>query len=501
MASIPCFNEVRLLSESFDCNSPGWNEDPNFGAGYLELGPGYACDDWRRLDGAALYEGGINPNDIEQGALPDCYFLASIGALACKPSRISDILIDGGNGHCYGVKWYANGHPQVTWVDDRFPYSGGKPKFSHNKGNEKWVMILEKAYAKVHGSYSKIGWGNPSDALSDLTGKPSTIVSITYNSSSFVWNKIVTHCTGEQLIMCASVQGSPFRRFLLMGLERYINRLQHILCYVCCKICAHCPPLICCIWQLIRCCYITCYNAFWFLMGLIDAVTCGFFSTVHTLLCVWFIGLVPGHAYSVLAVKEVYVLGCIPVYLVQVRNPWGKTEYKGLWSDKSWMWSLCPTVKKQCGQGSAVDDGSFWMSFSAFCSYFDRVDVLHLHDNWSQTRLACKMLERQAELFLSVDEPCALRVSVVQQRKDPRDRFPWKMWLVHCSAADRPVGGEIPLDFSTECQLTTDEINAKPGKYLVKFDGMRQNLPVDIVCAAYSSKPVVRWMLNAEQQV
>jgi calpain-15 len=35
-----------------------------------------------------------------------------------------------------------------------------------------WVMVLEKAYAKMYGSYARIDGGNPAMALRDLTGAP-----------------------------------------------------------------------------------------------------------------------------------------------------------------------------------------------------------------------------------------------------------------------------------------------------------------------------------------
>lgn len=38
-------------------------------------------------------------------------------------------------------------------VDDKFPVQGNEPLFTHGNGNELWVLILEKAWAKLYGSY------------------------------------------------------------------------------------------------------------------------------------------------------------------------------------------------------------------------------------------------------------------------------------------------------------------------------------------------------------
>ena len=45
-------------------------------------------------------------------------------------------------------------------------------------------------------------------------------------------------------------------------------------------------------------------------------------------------GLVPGHAYSIIAAKEYK-----GIKLLNIRNPWGKFEWDGEWSDKSSKWT------------------------------------------------------------------------------------------------------------------------------------------------------------------
>ena len=63
-------------------------------------------------------------------------------------------------------------------VDDYFPCynSFNGPAFTKGNGNEIWVLILEKAYAKLYKSYERIEEGNSKEALHELTGAPTKIV-------------------------------------------------------------------------------------------------------------------------------------------------------------------------------------------------------------------------------------------------------------------------------------------------------------------------------------
>jgi calpain-15 len=81
----------------------------------------------------------------------------------------------------YAVRICKNGEWKEVVIDDYFPcYSRGahrgKPTFSHANGNEMWVLLMEKAYAKLHGSYERIEAGFAEHVLHDLTGAPSEVV-------------------------------------------------------------------------------------------------------------------------------------------------------------------------------------------------------------------------------------------------------------------------------------------------------------------------------------
>ena len=53
---------------------------------------------WKRsneipgLEDAVIFHEGIEPNDIQQGGLGDCYLLAFFGALAEKPERVKKLI-------------------------------------------------------------------------------------------------------------------------------------------------------------------------------------------------------------------------------------------------------------------------------------------------------------------------------------------------------------------------------------------------------------------------
>lgn len=99
---------------------------------------------------------GIHPNDAKQGLLGVCYCLATISNLACYPEEIIEIFpfFDLSIGF-YVLRFYTGGKPNYVVVDDYFPCNGSsqQPLFSKPIGKEIWVLLIEKAWAKLIGSY------------------------------------------------------------------------------------------------------------------------------------------------------------------------------------------------------------------------------------------------------------------------------------------------------------------------------------------------------------
>ena len=84
-------------------------------------------------------------------------------------------------------------------------------------------------------------------------------------------------------------------------------------------------------------------------------------------------GLVGQHSYGLIAVAEVIDKNKKKVKLVQLRNPWGNFEWMGDWGDTSKCWT--PELKKQLNHTEDASDGTFWMSFSDFSTYFSRIQM------------------------------------------------------------------------------------------------------------------------------
>ena len=85
-------------------------------------------------------------------------------------------------------------------------------------------------------------------------------------------------------------------------------------------------------------------------------------------------GLHVGHSYSIIK-----ILSYKQFKLIQIRNPWGKSEWTGDWSDKSPLWTK--KLKKRA-KFEDFDDGTFWMNMTDFRKYFYAIFICKYEDNF-----------------------------------------------------------------------------------------------------------------------
>lgn len=86
-------------------------------------------------------------------------------------------------------------------------------------------------------------------------------------------------------------------------------------------------------------------------------------------------GIVSGHAYTILDVQNVIDSRGNPRRILQIRNPWGKFEWNGDFSDNSPMWR---DEDRQKLNVQSRDDGVFWIPFEEFVKYYQGIGILEI---------------------------------------------------------------------------------------------------------------------------
>lgn len=148
---------------------------------------------------------GFRADDVRQGSVGDCWFLAALAVVASRPDLISRLILTQSAtpyGGPYRVQLFIDGEWRVAMLDDAFPVhpvkqkaqpkrraiapppppvelimepgeDGGaqrapgaerlaerlEPAFSKATGQQLWPSLVEKAYARAHGCYHAISGG------------------------------------------------------------------------------------------------------------------------------------------------------------------------------------------------------------------------------------------------------------------------------------------------------------------------------------------------------
>jgi hypothetical protein len=149
--------DVNLRSDLMQAASPSMLK-------FLDARPPFASlDGWYEFTGDLWRDSGPTRWDVQQGAVGDCWCLASMGALADQaPGLLKKMFTKNPNG-TYTV---AFGDGQRVTVTPELPYEG-----AHVYSEAGWPALLEKAIAARQGGYDAIRGGDAGQALHWLTGK------------------------------------------------------------------------------------------------------------------------------------------------------------------------------------------------------------------------------------------------------------------------------------------------------------------------------------------
>jgi hypothetical protein len=132
--------------------------------------------DWTRLSDAfsgdkySLWgEKGIEPGDVNQGGLGDCWLHAAAASVAGDPKRIKKLfeIEDFNTAGVYALNMYVMGIPVTVTVDEYVAmynkHEDGTVYGHRSPDHGIWNIILEKAAAKLFGNYEMLsgGWMGP----------------------------------------------------------------------------------------------------------------------------------------------------------------------------------------------------------------------------------------------------------------------------------------------------------------------------------------------------
>ena len=248
-----------------------------------------------------------SPNSIAQGSLGDCWLLSAITVLAEKEGQIERVFREKMHSIWgkYHIKLY-NGKEQkweTVVIDDFVPCKNKKPIFTKPRGNEMWVLLLEKAFAKLVGSYSGLEGGMSLWALEALTGDHVAHFKLQAGSEDKKaalgrWQKMsLVHLEDDANKRKAGLREAAGELYSTHDffeiLEQYEKQDACMAAYS---------------------------------KGTSDKNQAS--------------GIVQGHAYAILNVRHVSERR-----FLKLRNPWGTFSWEGAWSDKSDDWEKHPEVK------------------------------------------------------------------------------------------------------------------------------------------------------------
>ncbi|KAM9317775.1 calpain-12 [Pholidichthys leucotaenia] len=200
-----CLKSAALFSDpTFEAEqkSVGMPEDPD---------PEKAIK-WKRpkeISASAVFvEGTAGTTDICQGQLGNCWLLAALSCLTTHPSLFVKVVppnqsLDKPYAGIFHFRFWQYGEWVEVVVDDRLPVRQGRLLFSYSHTrNEFWSALVEKAYAKLVGSYGSLKGGNISEGMEDFTGGIAYSLEVSSRTPPVLWRSLTAALFRGSLLSC-----------------------------------------------------------------------------------------------------------------------------------------------------------------------------------------------------------------------------------------------------------------------------------------------------------
>ncbi|XP_041827155.1 calpain-1 catalytic subunit-like [Melanotaenia boesemani] len=155
---------------------------------------------------------GVSRFDFGQGLAKNCWLIASIGALTFQNDIFKQVVpleqsFDEDYCGLFHFRFWRFGKWVDVVIDDKLPTINGRLIFVHSKDpTEFWPALLEKAYAKVCGSYADMNSGTPAEALVDFTGGVHICVQLN-NPPKSLWKLMCRAGQSKSLMGCGTLPG------------------------------------------------------------------------------------------------------------------------------------------------------------------------------------------------------------------------------------------------------------------------------------------------------
>ncbi|XP_055314692.1 calpain-C [Sitodiplosis mosellana] len=288
---------------------------------------------WKRI--SEIVQSPLFINDGEQfdiipGKMGDRWLVSCLGVLFSLKNLFYRVVPADQNFENYhGVfrfrLWWCGEWVEVL-VDDRLPTINGKLSFLQPlKSNCFWAALLEKAIAKLHGSYEALKYGTRSDGLSDLTGGVVETIPVKSGSDSIRPAILRSILDTTCIITCIAIRGNSSQ--FKSQPEKFPNGIAIGVSYRLCSL---------------------------------DKVE-------NTM----------GDSVQLVRLKDPMTSDALGL----------KTGFTGEWSATSPLWERCSEQERDRLLGQ-LDANEFWMSFLALTETFTNLECIHLDTDTAKDELS-----------------------------------------------------------------------------------------------------------------